>query len=564
MKIQGLNILAFLLIQSFMLFQLTVASEWDDFKKFIVKEDISKKQKFDVEQGTFSIETKVVNNPTITCYYITPKITNGISPRPPGEVVLYFTFPTENEFYKGVMFKKLAEEGGYTVIGMFFQGHAAKDISVIDHRSYLWGESGSFEAYRTALDQLRTLLHFPSTKVFCYGDSGGGTASQHFAEEYPDLCDGVACLAGQLFVQKNHSTCPILILSTYGDSASTSSVGLENYYRNDTGAVALQSFTQPEFSRRPYPEALFSHCMNDLSRMLVLLFFEGLSELRSKHSGVLPIAESWPMACSKVDYTHLVVPATKRKGLLDDQDVEYMPSREFYTAWISNPLPNKSILLPYGGIIRIASPPPLDSAKDITVYCWRKGNKDIPSPSNPGNELDLSQEVEWDLRQLIDGGHIAMSVEGSPEQANTSIRVHLFHSSANRKLSVCIVDSAPIPSDIESISRMTNIVEVIIAINKNSDYNKLIDPLKKLLIHGIDIHLVYIGRTGFDLDSLSNKINSNGIVIGSNTILTDSPTLTDGNKPGVAVHAEWINLCRQLLPQSYIPYSQKLNQTNDN
>jgi len=413
---------------------------------------------FDVQENEFTLDSTVIYNPTVTCHYLVAKSKDsGIKTRT-NSIILYFCFPTESEYFKSSTFRRFASECGFTVMGIFFNGHSKDNLDIDDKRSYLWASSGSFQAYISALAMVRQREGLSNDKVFCFGDSGGGTASQHFAEEYPNLCDGFVTLGGQLFIERNSPSCPELIMNTAGDANVICGEGLHQY-GTALHVVSDYGITQPEWSRRTHCGALFSHCMNSLSFDLAREFLIGLSDLRSRNKGEIPDCTCWPYATSRSRPKAYVSPAKYWKSHFTEDDVVFAPTKQFYALWRENPPPpappvsdrkHKSIVVGFPA-------PSVTAPKGVIVYYWKDKSCNLPMPGDSHSNLNVAYETAYDIRFLLDQGYIAVSLEGAIIGLNEDIyeikTIIKKEYPTIGKLSFYILDSMPSSADLQTLSR---------------------------------------------------------------------------------------------------------------
>lgn len=396
---------------------------------------------FDIESGSFQVETRVPGNEQATCHWVRPR--NGAAPRAQ-DVVVYLHYPDEREFFRDDgripstrNFIRLAREGGFTVMGIWFDGQSA---STFDHfasanrsRSYVHPESGSADALVEAHRRLRELCALPDAPVLAFGLSGGGIAGQLLSEYRPDFLDALASHGATEFIQygrkrTSSSRTAFLFVYTAGDDCSELNLAAAAYYRRQGHAVADLE-TPMRWASRGHAGSLPHHVANQATIDLMLRYLEGASDVRRANHGIMPGAAAWPGQPAAATWP----PCASVTAAL----------RRF------PPAPRES----GDGLVRASAATTSDRLVVVRRGVW----SDSPLPDKP------DADPEWDLRQYADLGFDAVFVRG------TRLPQDLLRGS-HTKVFLDVQD--PGPAEISSVlaePRVTGIAITCTALRPGSD-----------------------------------------------------------------------------------------------
>lgn len=209
------------------------------------------------EPESMIFETSVPDNPKVICRY-------KIAEKGGSEnwVVLFFHYPRQRDAHKSRLFKELMEIPNISPLVLQFEV-APLEESDDTKRFYYYPESGSGEAYVSAVQKIADLSKFSKYKLLLVGESGGGSAAQLFAARYPELVESIIVTGGGKFrAPEKKSAIRWNIIHTRRDWVEPANVSLVSALR-DRGEEVFYVTTSPEWKRRGNPSALFEHCPNE-------------------------------------------------------------------------------------------------------------------------------------------------------------------------------------------------------------------------------------------------------------------------------------------------------------
>jgi pimeloyl-ACP methyl ester carboxylesterase len=381
---------------------------------------------YTVQRAQFTLASQVPGNPTLTCHIAWAETADGSVPPRRQDLVLYLQHPKERFYQPSTQswewkpYEHLVSEGGFTVCGVFFENMGEEQIDVLGdrQRSYIYQESHSYAALRTALDEVRRRRQLPTRPVFTFGLSAGGMLSQRFAEAHPDQVDAVAALGGGLFHQQRGSHAAHLLVSTLGDVTEEDHRGLLRWL-SLRGIPAAWMQTTPDWSKRHQKE-LFYHCHNRASQVLALRWLEGVADLR--RSGV-PLSDTarWPYVADLRDPGRIAAttaPGWRREIPADL--AEPLPSAAAALAWMATPYRPSDLAKG----MRWARPSATVKPSAVVVHRWHDRRAAAESVTGDPS-LGTMGHRDWDLLQLADQGVIACATD-APLRDVASLRATLL------------------------------------------------------------------------------------------------------------------------------------------
>ncbi len=525
-----------------------VAPPSADWRALLAQADALPTPTYTAVRGEFTLSSTVPRNPTVTVTYVTPVDATGKPAPLANDVVVYFHYPSESVFATNTPFIRLWQDAGFTVMCVFFAQMADSDgVDLYDQKkNYVWAESGAFAAVLAAHQQLVKTLKLPERKLLLYGESAGGTAAQHFSEEYPERCAAVVTLGGHRFLRKHTARCPYLILSALGDATTEDNVGLA-LSRQRVGDPFLAGFTTPDWSRRGASDTHFNHCMDPAARTLALSWLQGVAELRASHAGVVPPAEQWLYACARRDprvvYERTVQERTAAKPGAAASTTQWpLPSLRTWAHWLRLPsssvrlneltsaaplsmqpgkpaaTPRKSAATPVPAAqpmppLRMDLPARHVDARAVVLASWQQGSAEAPPAGDPTRSLQPRSECTWDLRLLAERGYASVILsEDSVPGATGAIRAVTARQqlAAARQtetdgpawgaLPVLLLAYDPQPADLDALAAAVPAVAgapraagVVLVLSGSADPTPLLPGLTALIHAGAPVHALVLG-----------------------------------------------------------------------
>jgi hypothetical protein len=304
--------------------------------------------KWEITSGSFVISSEIPEEPSLTCYYAVPTIRSG-KPSPRKNDVLYFFHtpsPKDGNILDNGLCNRLVSDLGMTVFGISFRASSQSGLFFggkdTQQKFYVFAKSGSFQSILTAWSAMRRQFSIPTKQFFIYGYSAGGIGVQRFAEEYPEFCAGVISVNGHTFTQKNHATCPVLIIHSFGDSGSLAGCGLMRYYAL-TGTPCVRTLLSPSWERMKEGNDFGFHAVNGNVTELATTFLESLVDLRTASGkGTVPPMSEWPYVTTYEDPLAITPITRGRSGgaiqVPDGTTPMGIPSARFYAQLLDSPL----------------------------------------------------------------------------------------------------------------------------------------------------------------------------------------------------------------------------------
>ena len=245
--------------------------------------------------GSFAFPSTVKGCPQIVCDYKIPHDGQGRPIATAADIVAVFPYPTEKNATQGSA-SALAQRWGFTILSLRFPG-MDKETGDDESTYYYFPQSGSGEAYRTAVLKVREMCGFPVRKLLVTGLSGGGSAAHQFANAYPDDVESVAQEAARVFPIPIKFRGPVLI--THGERDYVTPKVLE-YSAALTAARA--NFTRitfrPNWGQRGRG-SLWTHGQPG-GPIILYAWLADVANARMTNRGTLPDFSTWKSVNGKV------------------------------------------------------------------------------------------------------------------------------------------------------------------------------------------------------------------------------------------------------------------------
>jgi pimeloyl-ACP methyl ester carboxylesterase/uncharacterized protein (DUF427 family) len=486
-------------------------------------------ERWDIQSGSFIITSDISAEPKLTCYYAIPTAKNGQQSPRRDDVVYFFHTPnpkTKNILDNGIC-NRLVTELGMSVFGIAFKESSQSGLFYGSEESrqrfYVFSKSGSFHAILTAWSAMRRQFDFKRRDFFLYGYSAGGIGVQRFAEDFPEYCAGIVSVNGHTFTQKNHATCPVLVIHSYGDGGAPSGNGLLLYYQQiDTPCIRLM--LSPSWERLKEGNDGAFHAVNGGVVELASTFIEGIADLRaqSKADKVPPISE-WPYLTAQEDPLLVMKTpraATNYRDLFGDKTPMAIPSARFYAALLARPII------------------PLElQTTDGTAYLMR------PRVDQASRGVIFIQRPEVDLYDVKRNGYIGDSfLEGQFfSEHGFAVTISNTRSSikelrerllvVDTKQLSCALLGDPAPG---SLRTMVNYSHLVISFTKPTIVEPYLDEFQALLKSGVRLFVLLPYQTHLEYDKALMAINPDI----RNQIFP--PFDTVGNNPNLSLHQQQI------------------------
>lgn len=325
-----------------------------------------------IKKGEFEIYSEGLIEKKVTCQYAyVQKLDNSASLRRIDPVLFYFHTPGDKNPLENNICESLSKSSGFTVFSLIFTQSSEMNLYYDDKKKkkfYAYESSGSFLAIKTAWETLKTKVKLNAEQFYLYGYSAGAIGVQRFSETYPELCAGAAIVCGHSYCEKKTARCPILLVSTYGDSGADDTDGLVKYYnRNSTPCISLHF--SPNWNLLRDGEAYSFHAVHPLVAPLVQGFFDFLSSSRDKDTnGTIEFGGLVQYVANASDPRQIW--SARIPGLSDSikamgGDPVFVPSARFYGEMIKNSPP--IIATGEGNDLGIFSVPPQNLIADKII-----------------------------------------------------------------------------------------------------------------------------------------------------------------------------------------------------
>ena len=245
--------------------------------------------------GSFAFPSTVKGCPLIVCDYKIPHDGQGRPIATAADIVAVFPYPTENNATQGTA-SALALRWGFTILSLRFPG-MDKESGDDESTFYYFPQSGSGQAYRTAVLKVREMCGFPVRKLLVTGLSGGGSAAYQYANAFPDEVESVAQEAARVFPFPIKFRGPVLI--THGERDYVTSKVLEYSAALSTAHANFTRMTfRPNWGQRGQG-SLWTHGQPG-GPIILYAWLADIANARMANRGTLPDFSTWKSVDGKI------------------------------------------------------------------------------------------------------------------------------------------------------------------------------------------------------------------------------------------------------------------------
>ncbi len=459
-------------------------------------------EKWEITAGSFVLTGDIPAEPKLTCYYAIPTAKDGRQSPRRDDVVYFFHTPNPkggNVLDNGIC-NKLVSELGMSVFGIAFKESSQAGLfygaQESRERFYTFSKSGAFHAMLTAWSAMRRQFDFKRREFFLYGYSAGGIGVQRFAEEFPEYCAGIVSVNGHTFTQKNHATCPVLVIHSYGDGGAPSGNGLLLYYQQiDTPCIRLM--LSPNWERLKEGNDGAFHAVNGGVVELASSFIEGIADLRAQSTtGKVPPISEWPYLAAQEDPLLIIKTpraATNYRDLFGGKVPMTIPSARFYAALLARPIIPLALQTTDGTAFLMR--PRIDQATKGMIFIQRA-------------EADLSdvQRNGYSDASFLDGQFFAE--QGFAVTISNTIpsirelRERLLAGDTRQPRCALLGDPAP-----GSLRTMINYSHLVVSFTKPTIVESYFDEFQTLIKNGVRLFVLLPYHTRLEYDKALLAIN---------------------------------------------------------
>lgn len=471
-----------------------------DWQKIVAEgeaqESGTKSDAWAITRGTFEMASGMATEPSVTCHYAVPAAKGRVESARRQDVVYFFHTPSpgEKSILDNALCNKLVGEFGMTAFGIAFQKSSESSLFYDESKRdkfYAFEKSGSFTAIVSAWAKLRQQLSITKPRFFLFGYSAGGIGVQRFAEEYPELCDGVVTANGHSFLLKNKASCPFLIIHTYGDWGAPQGEGLAYYYRS-IGTPCVRLCLTPNWDGLNNGNAFVFHGLNGSATPLAVYFFAALSDLRrsKQANGTTPPPLQWPYATAE-ERPELITQMRDKNWQQTYAAASYtavaVPSARFYAEMMKITPPSKVLRQALGDFSMHTKP--AAGRKPIGLVTIAQSIKGNLEGAEPKVFKLLLGPVERDSQYAAEQGFVAIAAKDS-EGIPGAMASFYEGSPGAKSLPISSIQFHPEPQQIQNLVGQVNPKRLVIVLKSSDDALRYLPILQKCVAKSIKIQVL--------------------------------------------------------------------------
>lgn len=437
-------------------------------------------ERWEINSGSFIIPSDIPGEPSLTCYFATPKLKSDRFPaRRPNPLYFFHTpNPMNGNILDNGICNRLVTDYGMTVFGIAFKESSQAGLFYGNQsdrqKFYTFSKSGSFHAILTAWSIIRRQFEFSTRRFYLYGYSAGGIGVQRFAEEFPEYCAGVISVNGHTFTQKNKAACPTLIIHSFGDGGCMAGTSLWRYY-SSIQTPCIRLLLSPSWERLKEGNDFAFHAVQGNVTELSFSFLEAINDIQRSSSNdvdAVPSMADWPYVALSED--PLTITANRGPGTIQDITSRGftpmpIPSARFYAEMLKNPLPPVKLKAPNSDVY-LMRPRPDQAPKGVVTVVHHEASL---------TQAEASGYVE---RLFVDGqyfaekGYAAILAKSreEAEQAFAAKRIPLVQNATRQ----CLMFFDP---SLETIDTLGEVSNVIIGLTKPIDLPSYMAVFEKMV-----------------------------------------------------------------------------------
>jgi len=334
-----------------------------------------------VYEGSFKLQTKLVNNPEVEVVYRVP-MQSKTRPGPDASNVVMLGIyhgaiqPQRKKIVDGKALTEksslhghltpFADQLGYTAFT--FHIKTTPDMSSDRREYYAYGGSDWVDLVFRAKAEIEKRHKLQEKKLLLYGVSEGGQFAQNIAAAVPDKVAAAVIQSGPHITPPNETSDTAWFLSiTRGDAMQSSYEAVYNRLLQQDANVSFNIFP-PDYGSRGLG-GNFYHSQSVIADLASRSFLRGVVD--SLDSTGKYNRAKWPFVRDRSKPLRIYPSGSEIAKKMPNELKEYLPSKAFAQCLQNVPAQMQSVTLPTGGVKRakaFVGLPPMGKPKGVILY----------------------------------------------------------------------------------------------------------------------------------------------------------------------------------------------------